>query len=477
MINGSNSIMRISAALIGGLALLLLTVSCTPQIMAPLTPPAPVATGASATVDVVATSSPSLATVTSSPGEVSSSEPETTVDIVATSSPSLTVAPSSEPTSTIHLTLWTVEDVSPRAEGEAGRVFGNGLYVFEDTYPNVSVSVVLKNASGKGSVLDYLRTASQVAPSVLPDVVVLDTVDLAQAARTGILVPLDDLVSPSLSDDLLPATRAAGMVDGQLVGIPFEMDVEHLIYNTNKVTSTPISWTDVISSDTTYLFPAKGKNGLVNDAFLIQYLALGGRLQDEEGRSVLDEQPLLSVLDYYRRGVQAGVIPPDVLEIGDSADIWPAYISAQVGMAHVNAHLFLNDRGVLRSTQFTYIPTRDDTPLTISRGRALAIVSRDPDQQVMALRLMEWLMVPDNNAAWSQATAHLPTRYAAFNLFGDSDPYWPFLQRQLEIAVPPPAFPGYDQVGRVLQQAVVEVLSDEVSPEEAAAAAIDAVNP
>jgi maltose-binding protein MalE len=95
----------------------------------------------------------------------------------------------------------------------------------------------------------------------------------------------------------------------------------------------------------------------------------------------------------------------------------------------------------------------------------------------MAARLIEWLMVPDNNAAWNGAAAYLPTRYAAFRSIGDSDPYWPFLEHQLEIAVPPPDFPEYDQVARVLQQAVIEVLSEEATPEEAASAAIDAITP
>jgi ABC-type glycerol-3-phosphate transport system substrate-binding protein len=171
------------------------------------------------------------------------------------------------------------------------------------------------------------------------------------------------------------------------------------------------------------------------------------------------------------------IIPRSVLDIGAPDDIWPAYVSAQVSIAHVNSHHFLSNRNVLRSTQFADIPTRDGTPLTIGRGRVLAIVARDPVRQAMAMRLIEWLMAPDNNATWNRTAAHLPTRYAAFELLGDRDPYWPFLQHQLEIAVPPPAFPGYDQVGRVLQQAVVEVLSGEATPEEAAAAAVDAVIP
>jgi ABC-type glycerol-3-phosphate transport system substrate-binding protein len=351
------------------------------------------------------------------------------------------------------------------------------LKAFEETHPDVQVSIVLKNESGKGSVLDYLRTASQVAPSALPDIVVLNTVDLPQVARAGLVVPLGGRISTSLVKDLLPAAQAAGSVDGQLVGVPFEIEVEHLVYNTNKLIATPVTWTDVISSNTTYAFPAKGRNGLVNDAFLIQYLALGASLQDEDGLPWVDEQALRAVLDYYRQGVEQGIIYPDVLSIGAPEDIWPSYVSAEVGMVHVTSRRFLSDRGVLGSTKFAAVPTRDGVSLTIGRGRALAIVALAPERQALAARFIEFLMAPDNNAAWSQATAYLPTRYAVFEMIGDGDPYFPFLRRQLEVAVPPPSFLEYDRIGRVLQQAVIEVLSEEATPEEAAAAALDAITP
>jgi ABC-type glycerol-3-phosphate transport system substrate-binding protein len=450
-------IRRSHIACIAGLLTLLLAVSCTSQF--PL-PPLPM---------VVSTVSPEI-----SP----------TVEESATSTPPVETAEAQADENTtpeselpIQLMVWTVEAVSAQAEGDAGAVFGRGLAAFENTYPDVQISVMLKNESGKGSVSDYLRTTSQAAPDVLPDVAVLNMVDLAQVARTGLIVPLDGLLSPSLIDDLLPGARAAGTVDGQLMGIPFEMDVEHLIYNTNKVASTPILWTDVISANTTYAFPAKGKNGLVNDAFLIQYLALGGRLQDDEGRPFLDEQALRAALEYYRQGVEAGVIPLEVLTIGSPDEVWPDYVAAQVGMAHVNSHRFLSDKSVLRSTEFASIPTHDGAQLTIGRGRSLVIATHSPNRQAVAAQLIEWLMAPDNNVAWSQATSYLPSRYAAFNLIGDDDPYWPFLQHQLEVAVPAPAFPEYNEIGRVLQQAVIEVLSEEATPEEAAAAAVDAITP
>jgi len=440
-----------------GIVWLLIGASCAPQF------PLPLPLGATA-VSTPSTSATQAASVTPSrPPATAESQPDTI------STP--------EATGPIRLSVWTVEAVSAQADEEAGEVFGRGLQAFQEAYPDIELAVVTKNESGKGSVPDYLRTASQVAPDILPDVVVVNTTDLASLARAGLIVPLDGLISSSLAKDLLPGAERAGRVDGQLVGIPFEMEVQHLIYNTNKLSSAPLDWSDVISANTTYVFPAKGKNGLVNDAFLIQYLALEGRLQDDEGRPFLDEQVLQTVLQFYRQGLDEGVIPEDVLAIGDPDDVWPSYVAAEVGMSHVTSHRFLQDRNLLRTTLFTTIPTRDGTPLTIGRGRALAIVARDPSRQVMASRLIEWLMAPENNAAWNQATAQIPTRYAVFELIGEDDPYWPFLEDQLEVAVGSPAFPEYDQIGRVLQQAVVEVLSGESTPEEAARAAVEVVVP
>jgi ABC-type glycerol-3-phosphate transport system substrate-binding protein len=375
----------------------------------------------------------------------------------------------------IDLTLWTIEAVSPQADGKAGEAFAASLRTFGDRYPNVSVKVRLKNVSGKGSVLDYLRTASQVAPRVLPDVVVLDTTEVMLAARAGVLVPLDAHIAPAVITDLLPAARAAGTVDGQLMGIPFEADVEHLVFNSSKIAAAPLTWSAILSANTTYRFPAKGRNGLVNDSFLIQYVALGGKLVGDDGAPFLDEQVLALVLEYYRQGVQVGVIPSDVLEAGDTNDLWPDYVAAKTGIVHVHVGRFLTDRNLLRSSQYADIPTQDGKPLTISRGRALAVTSRDPTQQAMAARLIEWMLDPDQAALWNQATVSIPTRYATFKRMG-GDPYWEFLQHQMEVAVPAPAFPQYDQIGRVLQQAVVEVLSGDATPQDAAAAAVDAIS-
>ncbi|PWH19905.1 MAG: hypothetical protein DDG58_03515 [Ardenticatenia bacterium] len=378
------------------------------------------------------------------------------------------------PSASLTLTMWTVEPVSPEAAGKAGETFAQGIRSFMERYPNVTVVVKLKNEMGKGSVLDYLRTASQVAPSVLPDIAVLDLTDLAVAARVGVVFPLDELVAPGLISDLLPGARAAGNVEGKLMGMPFEVDVEHIVFNADQLTAPPLTWEEVLNVGVPYRFPAKGRNGLANDCFLIQYLAAGGRLLDEEGHPTLDESVLASVLDYYLRGVRAGVIPSDVVEAASADDLWSWFASQRSGIVHVRARRYLQERFQLRNTRFATIPTRDGKPLTLVRGRALAITARDPAQQAIAARMIEWLLQPDNVVVWNQITFSVPTRYATFNRWG-RDPYLDFLRQQVEVALPVPTFPQYDQVGRVLQQAVLEVLSGDATPEEAAATAVSAI--
>jgi maltose-binding protein MalE len=59
-------------------------------------------------------------------------------------------------------------------------------------------------------------------------------------------------------------------------------------------------------------------------------------------------------------------------------------------------------------------------------------------------------------------------------LAGD-DPYWQFLTGLLNNAEPEPRFPNYDRVGRILQQAVEQVISGESTAAEATNTAIDAL--
>lgn len=375
------------------------------------------------------------------------------------------------------LTLWTIERLSPRAEGETGEMMAKGLEVFEETYPHLKIEVILKKPYGRGGVFDFLRTSKDVAPTVLPDVIFIDIAELPQAWRGGLIQPLDGALDADVVDDLLPAARNVATFDGQLVGVPFELDFNHLVYNTNKMSAAPLRWTDVLSTGVPYAFPAKSQSGQVNDAPLTQYLALGARLQDAEGAPMIDEPALRQLLEFYAAAVDAGVVDASLLEAGLADELWPAYLNAEVGLAHVSVHRYLADRSLLKSSLASSIPTRDGVPVNIGRGWALAVVTTDPQRQEEVLRFIEWLVAPDRLATWNQQTGYIPTRTRALQIVAADDPYWEFVAEQLTFVRPRPFFSGYDLLARILHQAVASVLSGEATPDEAIATAVGALNP
>jgi ABC-type glycerol-3-phosphate transport system substrate-binding protein len=395
--------------------------------------------------------------------------PERTPTGVPLPTPTGTPVPAGAPDT---LALWVTELVYPLKGGEAAQVLEQQVAAFEATHPGLTVQVWRKKPEGKGGMQDLLSKASAVAPDALPDLVALDTGLLADLSRKGLVVPLEGLVAEATQTDLYPFAIEAGTVDGHLVGLQFEVDnIEHAIYNPSKIAVPPLTWSEVLSSGATYIFPAAGQDGLVNDAFLIQYLSTGATLVDANGEPALDKQALTDVLTFYQTGIERGAILTDVLNYASVEACWPRYLQAEVTMTDITSNLYLT----VRSGQVTAIPTRGGQATALSRGYAWALTTRDPSRQPLAVKLLEWLMHPANVAAWSQAAGRLPARRAAFEQM-TRDAYVTFMYDQLEHAVPYGTSQTHQRIYRAMQTAIGDVLGKGVQPEAAAENVLQAVN-
>ncbi len=404
----------------------------------------------------------------------------TATSVVRTPVASPTSSPEAVEEEVGSLVLWAVEPISPEAEGEAGDFFGSSLRNFQRTNPDIDVEVILKKATGKGGVLDFLGTAKEVAPSVLPDVAIMAATELNQAYTAGLIQSLDGKLDRSINQDLLPAARRMGTVQDELVGVPLGLEMEHTVYNTSIFEEPPLVWRTVLTTGTRYIFPARGVNGLVNDLTLAQYFSAGGRLLDGEGSPTIDESVLRTILDFYQEGVENGTIDPTaVLQASTVQETWPLYLEGQAGIAQTSVRQYLTDRDTLNNTAFGPMPvqTAGETPVNIMHGWVLVLVtdSDNLEHQAAALSLIEWFLSTSNNSAWNRANNSIPTRDTAFQQVAGDDPYWAFLAEQLNTAQPQPGFIGYDQLGRIIQQAVVQVINGEATPDEAVDTAADAL--
>ncbi len=398
--------------------------------------------------------------------------PEQTPTIEATSTPSPTSTPGP-----ITLRFWTVEEISPLAESDISEFFQASMRSFERSNPDIEVEVSIRKAGGKGGILDYLRTAGEVAPSILPDVAIIDASSLEPALVDNLLQGLDGRLDRSIVRDLLPAARRMGTVNDTLAGVPIGIDMEHTVYNTQVFTETPVVWTDLLSKNTPYLFPARGVNGLVNDATLSQYFSAGGELLDSDGNPKIDDHVLLDVLEFYRQAVASNIISSSVLEAATTEELWPRYLEGEAGSAQISVRQNLTDRDLLTNTAFGPPPRQNptDIPVAILHGWVLVLITDDINRQDAALRLMESFLSPAQNATWNELNKSIPVRDTVYRQLAGNDPYWEFLAEQLNTAQSEPGFTEYDRMGRIIQQAVEQVIRGESTPNEATATALDAL--
>ncbi len=372
----------------------------------------------------------------------------------------------------ITLTIWTTEAFSPTEAITTGRIVKDQVLGFETAHPDVRFDFVLKKPYGKGGMLDYLLTTQAVVPELLPDLAFIDVDELRTAVQVGFVQPLNDLLPADVVNDLYPFARQACTLDGRLYGLQLQADLDHLVYDAGQIAVPPSSWPGVLSNEGPYIFPAAGQAGMVNDAFLIQYLAVHPwPPQDGSSQPFLEQDSLLAVLQFYLDGVSRGIFPISILNYPTTDSCWNDYLKGKATITQVSAARYLAERDRTQHSSAAPIPAINGPASAVTRGWALALITPDPAQQAMAAQFLIQLMAPQANADWNKAAGYLPTRQSSLALWGNGDGYAPFIDQQLQKAQPRPPVPGYTQVAAVLQKAVEAVLTGAATPEEAAAQA------
>ena len=371
------------------------------------------------------------------------------------------------------LTLWLPEDLNPYRDEAGADLLAGRLADFGAAHPDLQVQVIVKKSHGRGGLLDFLRTASVAAPSVLPDLVVLDEANLQVAAQAGLLQPIDGRIPPDLEADLFPFAIGLGRVDEATFGLPLAAELQHLAWSPAQFSSPPISWSDVFSAGLPLCFPAAGENGIADDFTFIQYLGAGGRLTDEKGNPTLEEGPLTAVLDFYAQATAAGVIsPPVVLSAGTDEECW-AHFQRHGGMTVVDSRWFWREG--MGTAEPGPIPTRDGRPVALAEGWVLALVATSPEQQQRAMALAAWLMDPAWYGTWTQNTGYLPVTRSGLAEWAVSGERREVLMTVLAGARPALPRSVRERVGPPLQAAIEAVLQGRQSPTEAAIRAVQSL--
>lgn len=360
------------------------------------------------------------------------------------------------------LVIWAPEFFQP-PDQPAPALLQTVYDQFRYNHPEVHLDIQLKAESGEASLFAYLRNAQSMAPTILPDVVLLDTVQLWQAAELGLIQPIQ-WEALQHTNDFFQFTRTATSYQGQMIGIPYAADLIHLVYHTNQVTQLPTTWDTLLITGGPYWFAA-GQHDYPNESLLLQYVGAGGQLF-EDG-AVSDPDALAALFAFLLEAKATGVLQDEILTLKNSADAWAVFAGRQSGFADASAHWVLAQQDAVADLGFAQIPTSNGATVTIAHTWAFALVTPVPEQQQLALELIDQLLEPTIHSAWSRATRQLPTQMGVYATWLDSSPYYEFLQRQLDVAIALPNGPRFADFARRLQQAQEAVLLGQLSVEDA----------
>jgi len=369
------------------------------------------------------------------------------------------------------LTLWLAPEFAPSPDTAAGQLLADRLAAFAAANPGLTIQTRVKARRGQAGLLETLTAASLVAPNSLPDLITLDREAMHAAAVKAMIIPLETIRAAPASPEWSEHAVLASQVDGTPFGLPLASEADVLAYRADIYGSAPDAWSQVLNGPKPFVFPANDPSA---EFTLGQYLALGGPLLDASGRPNLAIGPLTDVLAYYDALHDTGVLPLSSTQMTTSIESWAAVRDGRAASAAapLSAALPSLDNQRLAAAPF---PGRSVPGTTLLRPWSWSVVTRDPSQQRLASQLMDWLSQPEFLGAWTHALGLLPPTPEALQAWPDAEDAM-LASSLLDSAqlVPEPDLLAI--LGPVLQEAALAVISSRSSPQDAAAAAVEAVH-
>ena len=369
------------------------------------------------------------------------------------------------------LKVWLPAPLISDESGDAYQLLSEHTAEFSASN-NIDASYRIKDVGRIGGIVASIRAGKEVAPEALPDVALIRRRDFGAALASEYLQSLESLFSSSLLNDLDDGVEFGQIpLDSglSLYGLPYFFDLLHSVYTQpGAAARNLLSFDDILSDEVAFLFPAARANGL-NQTFYLQYLAAGGMTPDD-GVMTINEDALLTVLEFYDVLVQRGLITADVLTYQSpaayAADFANQLERPQLAIFNASEYLAMIDQQAINVVAGE-IPTADGNGSSILNGWLWVIVTPDRGRQALAARFLEWMMEPAFHAEFARALYHLPSQLAILDqsLPPNADSQF-FAELLQSAALPLPEGEG-GTAPRLMQEALAHVLHGDLSAAEA----------
>ncbi len=377
----------------------------------------------------------------------------------------ITTVPQPTP-SAVTLTIWGPAALDPEGDADGAEVLFAQIAAFEQAYPEVRVVYEAKPSSGPASLMNYLRSSSAVAPSLVPDLILLPPQSLSEIAQTGLLAPLDPVIPAELRDALFPFATRDTRIDGNWLALPYAVQVEQGVVRRNERHRVPPTLDRLLRPEAPiWLFAAQaGEDGQMTNALLLQLLAISAGIP--RPGNLPEQEQLIALLATLQAAQQEGTIPRQVLLLNDESLLFDRLEMEQVDLIESSSKSYLREQGQSNVT-FAPLPTLTGELPTVVDGFLLALTTDEPRQQAAATLLIGWLFEPGRLAEWSRASFWLPARRDALALASDDEAYVTFLNGVMERGFLHPGGANWVSFAQTMQEQFRAVMTEQVSPFDA----------
>lgn len=275
---------------------------------------------------------------------------------------------------------------------------------FERTHPGITVEPVFVTGENDNLTKKVLLDA---ASGTLPDVAMVPWAGVRAIASNLDPVDLNTLIAKGGNfslDELVPAARDLGVIDGKLIAVPMSLSTPVLYINVDAFekagldpASPPKTWDEV--EQAAKALTKSGDQGIAwgwnlssNWIFQAMVESGGGKLAEAapDGYKVtFDEQPGIAALNHLSTLAKDGLMPttPDWNEL---------FMSGGLGMM-VNSSSNAADLERNASFKFVMAPLPTPTgaaPKLPTAGNGIVIFTKDPERQKAAWEFVKfWLSV------------------------------------------------------------------------------------
>jgi ABC-type glycerol-3-phosphate transport system substrate-binding protein len=372
-----------------------------------------------------------------------------------------------EPTpAVVELRVWGPLEFSPQDTTETAAIFETQRREFESESDDILLSFEPKEETGAAALIEYLRSASAVAPATLPDIIIFPTSQLNELAESQLLVPLEPLISRDLRNDLYPFAMRDTLINESWVAIPLTIQAEHGVRRVDYTRTLPRELEGLIQSSTPrFYFVGQGYgDGEMSNALLLQMIALNQQMPT--ANTLPDSNLLEQLMDRFLAATERGSIPRTVLSLGDETDLYSRLLNRQADWIESNSRTFLAQQAEDNRLVFTHLPTLDGNTVTIVEGYGIAITATTPRRQEAAAQWLEWLLDPNRVAEWNQITYGLPATRSGVAQTLEDEEYTMFVDELLANGWIRPSRTSWRDFARTVQEQFRAVMQDQITPAE-----------